>query len=111
MAEPSTVGSGCTVRGTVRGAGSLQVEGRIEGQVDVTESVLVLPGSEVHADVKSAGTQVQGSLRGTVEGDRIDLKSTAVVQGELRAETLSVEEGATVRSRVRMKLDLPGDLA
>ena len=52
----------------------------------------------MQADVECGGIIVEGDVKGTSRAnDRIELKSTARYEGDLRASKLTVDEGARVQ--------------
>jgi cytoskeletal protein CcmA (bactofilin family) len=102
MTAGSVIGSGAVVRGNVRGAGSLEILGRVEGDVNVDGDVVlgesgVVRGNVTGAELSVAGT-VQGDLRGTVS---LLLERGARVVGDLSAPRIGVAPGALVRGTVR----------
>jgi cytoskeletal protein CcmA (bactofilin family) len=109
MAEPSTIGADCTVRGTLRGSAALDVEGTVVGRIEGPEGLTVAAGARVDAEVQAGHAHLAGELSGQVQAQRVEVKAGAKVQGEVETDTLSIEEGATVRFETRMKLDLPPD--
>lgn len=110
MAEPSSVGAGCTVRGTVRGPGPLEVGGTVRGHIDVPGGLTILSGAEVQAEVRTGPALLHGVLRGRLDGSQVDLKASSVLEGSVSTDQITVEEGATVRVEIRMKLDLPPEV-
>ena len=79
-----------TVEGTVKGA----VRAR---HVDVGEGGSVLGGIEAdHATVRG---RVQGGIQAR---DRLALKATAVVEGDIDARRLALEEGGQVNGNIRI---------
>ncbi|HEX3851032.1 MAG TPA: polymer-forming cytoskeletal protein, partial [Polyangiaceae bacterium] len=69
MAESSVIGAGTVVSGHVRGDGSLEILGRVEGDVNVTGNVSIGASGRVRGSVSGAqltiAGHVQGDLRGT----------------------------------------------
>ena len=102
MAAGSVIGRGAVVRGNVRGEGSLEIFGRVEGDVNVNGDVVlgdsaVVRGNVTGAELSVAGT-VQGDLRGT---QGVMLERGARVVGDLSAPRIGVAPGALVRGTVR----------
>jgi len=76
----------------------------VEGTITLLESRLTVgPNAQVRADVKAHEVVIHGSVEGNVLGlGRIELRETAVVKGDLRAERLSIEENASMEGRVEL---------
>ena len=47
--------------------------------------------------VSSKNAFLGGKLKGNVNSDKINIKSTAEIEGVLNQKTLSIEEGATLK--------------
>ena len=80
--------------------------GRVEGRVDVEGFTVILEeGGELHADVSATGIIVGGTVKGSLSAERrIELRSTASIQGDLSAPTIRVDDGALVTG----KMDIEG---
>lgn len=107
MANPtaSVIAKGQRVEGAIRGAGSLVVEGEIEGSVNL-DRLTVESSGVVHGDVDAAAVLVLGRVEGNVDASqRIDVKASAVVHGDVRAPTIVIEEGAEFRGNVHMDVE------
>jgi len=101
--EVSTViGRTATFRGDLSSTDDLQIDGEFEGTIRLTGGRLTV-GAEAHVDASIAAPDVV--IYGRVEGDihatgRVDLRSTAVVVGDIFAGRLSMEENASLRGQV-----------
>jgi len=102
MATASIIGQGTVVRGNVRGTGSLEVRGRIEGDVEVDGDVALGDEGAVKGNISGAqlviAGQVAGDLRGT---EAVLLERGARVVGDLVAPRIGIADGALVRGTVR----------
>ncbi|MGE0699124.1 MAG: polymer-forming cytoskeletal protein, partial [Hyphomicrobiaceae bacterium] len=88
--------------------GTLQVEGKIEGDV-VGNEVIIGEKGQVTGVVSGQHVIVHGSVAGTVKGVSVVLKSGARVDGDVLHQQLSVEQGAYLDGRVRRPAD-PAEL-
>lgn len=100
----SVIGQTVTLRGEMSGSGDLFLDGTFEGTIQLMESRLTIgPNARVSADVRVKDLVVFGTLLGNVEATgRIELRQTAVMQGDLVASRLSVEESASMRGKVEL---------
>jgi cytoskeletal protein CcmA (bactofilin family) len=104
-AEGSTViGKSVVVRGELSGNEDLYMDGDLEGTISLTESRLTIgPNARVLADIKVRDLVVFGNLKGNVHATgRIDLRQSAVVNGDVFASRLSIEESAVIKGRVEL---------
>jgi cytoskeletal protein CcmA (bactofilin family) len=101
------IGSKIRIRGELIGDEDLTVQGYIEGTIDLKENCLTI-GKEgtLKADVSAKTITVEGQVEGDLYGeDRVVISETSVVQGNIVAERLKIEEGA----RFRGSIDMDGD--
>lgn len=84
--------------------GTLQVDGRVEGDV-VGNEVIIGETGRVTGIVSGHSVIVRGEVSGTVKGLRVELKTGAKVDGEVHHQELTVEQGAQLDGRVRRPQD------
>ena len=68
MSSDSVIGPGSVVRGNVRGEGSLEILGRVEGDVSVAGDVLVGQNSAVRGNISAGKISVLGAVQGDLHG-------------------------------------------
>lgn len=102
MAEASVIGQGTVVRGNVRGDGSVEIYGRVDGNVVVTGDVTLGESASVHGDVSGARISIGGTVTGDLTGtEAVVLERAAQVSGDITAPRVGIEEGARVRGALR----------
>jgi len=94
--------AGTTLLGDVETSGTLRVEGAITGS-SIRADVLVLGASatitgDVHAREAVIAGRVDGEL---VTTERLELQSSAVIDGSVATPVLVVHDGAAVSGNVR----------
>jgi cytoskeletal protein CcmA (bactofilin family) len=101
MANLSKIGRGTTIVGNVRGAGHLDVEGRIEGTIDVDGDVTLSDGARVKSPVKGGRVAVRGAVLGDISArESIVLEEGARVVGDLSAPSIGIRPGGLLRGHV-----------
>jgi cytoskeletal protein CcmA (bactofilin family) len=102
MDRIAAVGSSVVIKGELQAQEDVVIAGRVEGTVSVEGHLVVVePGGHVKADVVAKGVVIAGTVSGSVVAEeRIELRSTARVQGELSAPRIAIAEGATLSGRV-----------
>lgn len=98
--EPSRISSGMKIVGDVLGAGDLEVEGRVEGNVE-SRGLTVGAGGEVKGNISAESVRVLGSVTGRIEAKAIAIAASAKVKGDLIHSTLSIEAGAMIEGQLR----------
>jgi cytoskeletal protein CcmA (bactofilin family) len=102
-AEGSTViGKSVTIRGELSGNEDLYMDGDMEGTVTLSDHALTIgPNARVLADVHAKDLVIFGSLTGNLHATgRIEIRSSAVVSGDIFGGRLSIEESATFKGKV-----------
>jgi cytoskeletal protein CcmA (bactofilin family) len=106
MSQISIIGAGTTVRGNLEGEGSLEVLGRVDGDVTMTGDVSVAEGAAVRGHITGERVTVAGSVQGDLRGSQaVLLERGARVVGDLSAPRVGVASGALVRGSVRTEGD------
>lgn len=96
------ISQGIKIKGEVTGSEDLFVDGQVDGQLNLSNSVLTIgPNGTVKADVNAREVIVRGRVEGKVTGrEKVQLWSTGQVTGEVQTERLAIEEGALLRGKV-----------
>lgn len=102
MAYASVIAGSAVIRGNIRGDTSLEILGRVEGDVGVTGDLALGPDAVVVGTISGARVVIGGSVEGDVTGTEAVLVSdTGRVVGDLSAPRIGVSEGAHVHGSVR----------
>jgi cytoskeletal protein CcmA (bactofilin family) len=108
MAAASIIGPGSVVRGNLRGIGSLEIRGRVEGDVEIDGDLAIGEDGGVSGNVRGAQVLVAGQVAGDLTGtEAVMLERGARVVGDLTAPRIGIAEGAWVRGAVRTEGDPP----
>jgi cytoskeletal protein CcmA (bactofilin family) len=91
--ETSNIGPGMTVVGKISSAGTLNVFGRVEGELHAS-IVHISDGAEVEGAIAAEDLTIGGRFKGTIQANRVTLTSSAVVEGEIHHRSLAIEENA-----------------
>ncbi|HEY0601136.1 polymer-forming cytoskeletal protein [Brevundimonas sp.] len=95
----STLSSDLQFDGNISGAGDLQIDGAIKGDVRVGRLIVGETGA-VEGGVSADYVEVRGRIVGNVSGKQVKLVATAYVDGDITAEQLSIDIGAYFQGRV-----------
>lgn len=107
--EVSSISAGMTMVGKISGQGTVQIFGRIEGELRAS-IVLIAEGAEVDGDIVADDVSVGGRVKGTIHGNRVKLHGSASVEGDIFHRSLSIEENARFEGSSRREdaeLDAP----
>jgi len=101
-AEFAHIGKSVIIKGELSGSEDLFVDGVVDGKVELEGNNLVIgPNGRVHANVNAKGVVVQGKLEGNIHAtERAQLRSSAVVQGDIFTQHIAIEDGAYFKGKV-----------
>ncbi|HUD53982.1 MAG TPA: polymer-forming cytoskeletal protein [Terracidiphilus sp.] len=96
------IGKTVVIRGELKGSEDLVVDGQLEGTINLSEGRLTIgPNANVAADLTAREVLILGRLQGNiVASGRVELRAGSVVEGDVRALRLAVEENAVFRGKV-----------
>ena len=99
----SIIAPGTKVHGDIDTDGTLRVEGAVEGQIKAAKAVVVGKDGVVDGNILTQDAVIGGRVNGTVTAEsRLELQATCVIDGEIRARRVKLEEGGKVNGQVAM---------
>ncbi len=105
----SVLGDGVNYTGRLSGQGGIRIESAFEGEISLNGLLVVgetgrITCEEIHA----TNMIVAGAVRGNIVADKVEIRSTGRVWGNVTTTAFSTEEGAFLRGNIQMeeKLDL-----
>ena len=99
----SIIAPGTKVNGDIETDGTPRVEGLVEGQIRAAKAVVVGKDGVVQGDINTQDAVIGGRVTGTVIAEsRLELQATCVIEGEIRARRVKLEEGGKVNGQVAM---------
>jgi cytoskeletal protein CcmA (bactofilin family) len=97
------IDEGSEIEGRYTFRGTVMLNGRFKGEIASEDTLIIGERGVVQADVRAGRVQVSGEVTGNLRAtDRIDLKRTARVYGDLEAPVVVVEEGVVFEGHCRM---------
>ncbi len=102
--ERATIGASILVKGDLSGDEHLLIQGRVEGQITLDGNDLTIGSrGRVKADIHAKVISVEGEVRGNLFGEeKIVIRKTGNVKGNLVAPRVSLEDGATFKGSIDM---------
>lgn len=99
----SIIAPGMRVVGDCDTDGTLRIEGTIEGTVRAGKAVVVGKEGVVLGDIRTQDAVIGGQVTGTIIAEsRLELQPTAVINGEIRARRVKLDEGGTINGNIHM---------
>jgi cytoskeletal protein CcmA (bactofilin family) len=96
------IGKSVVIRGELSGSEDLFVDGEVEGSIELRGNSLTIgPNGRVRANVNARDIVVHGKVDGNLRAtDRVDLKKSAIVTGDIVTQRIAVEDGAFFKGSV-----------
>ena len=100
----SIVAKDLTVSGNLEAAGVIRIEGRVQGNVQAGDQVLLSEGGIIEGNVATREAVIGGTVHGSISGsERVELQAGAAVEGDIATPRLLIQEGGRVNGTVRME--------
>lgn len=97
------IGKGSKINGNLNVQNSLRIDGLVIGDVHSTDTIIVGKDGEVQGQMKAKQVLLAGKVQGNVLAtERVYLESKAVIQGDIKAARLVVDEGAMLDGKCNM---------
>jgi len=99
--KESHIAAEITIEGKIAGSGHVRIAGRFKGDVQVDGNVSLDAGARLEGHVKASVVSVGGELIGNIENaKRVELLETGVINGDVKAGSLTVAAGSRMRGQV-----------
>ncbi|GEM_PF-294961 len=98
----TVIAGGVRLEGEFKSQGDVQIEGEVVGTLETNATLSVGANAKVKAGVKAENAVIAGEIIGNVIiADRLELKTTAKIVGEIICETIVVEAGAVIEGNLK----------
>jgi cytoskeletal protein CcmA (bactofilin family) len=98
----SAIGRTVTIKGDIRSDEDMQIDGQMEGRLDLGQHRLtVTPNGQVQANITAREVDVHGVVKGNVEAaERIIIRKNSKLIGDLKMASVVIEDGAYFKGSV-----------
>jgi cytoskeletal protein CcmA (bactofilin family) len=104
--KESLIAAGLTIEGKIEGSGHVRIAGNFKGDVNVQGNLTIEAGARVTGGVRANTVVVGGELEGNIDAaSRVELLQTGVLNGDLKAGSLTVAAGSRMRGRAEFGWD------
>jgi cytoskeletal protein CcmA (bactofilin family) len=99
MAEHSgkdILSSDVEIKGSIKFQKELLIDGKVEGEIHSDGVLTIGENADIRGEIKTKSITVFGKVHGNISvAERCELKAKCMLQGDLKAARLIIEEGAT----------------
>ena len=101
-AEVANIGKSVLVKGELSGSEDLYLDGEVEGTIMLKDHALIIgPNGRIRANVSARDVTIHGKVDGNVRGtDRVELKRSAVLVGDISTQRIVIEDGAFFKGAI-----------
>lgn len=98
--KESLIAADLTIEGKIEGSGHVRIAGKFKGDVNVQGDLTIETGAKLNGSVRARKITVAGELEGNIEAaSRVELLSSGVIIGDLKAGSLTVAAGSRMRGQ------------
>ena len=98
--KESLIAADLTIEGKIEGTGHVRIAGKFKGDVNVQGDLTIETGAKLNGGVRAKKVTVAGELEGNIESASIvELLSSGVIIGDLKAGSLTVAAGSRMRGQ------------
>ncbi len=105
------IGPKLLVQGRLTGTGEMQIDGKLQGNLDVDGELRIGASGIVVAAVAASTLRVAGHVRGHVHAEHeVAIHEGGLIEGDVRAPCVTIDDGGTLHGGIVMDFELPDDL-
>lgn len=100
----SVLGDGTNYHGKLTGRGGVRIEGAFDGEI-VLDGLLVvgMTGRVTCENLRADSVIVAGAVRGDITANKVEIRASGRVWGNVTTLSFSTEEGAFLRGQIQME--------
>ena len=96
--KESLIAADLTIEGKIEGTGHIRIAGRFKGDENVQGDLTIETGAKLNGGVRAKKVTIAGELEGNIESaSRVELLSSGVLVGDVKAGALTVAAGSRMR--------------
>ena len=98
------LGKSVVINGELSASEDLTLDGQMEGSVTLPNHTLTIgPAANIKASISAKAVVIMGAVTGNVTaGEKVEIRATGSVTGDLAAPRLVVAEGAVLNGSIQM---------
>ena len=105
-ARESVIAADLAIEGKIEGSGHVRIAGKFKGDVKVQGNLTIEQGAKVSGGVIAHKVTLAGELEGNIaSAQQVELQQSGVINGVLKAGSLTVAAGSRIRGHVECGWD------
>lgn len=98
----TVLGTNSVLTGALESKANVRLDGSFEGRLEIDGNILVGETGKIIADINARNIVIAGSVRGNVNGNKVQLLRSSRVWGDISAAAITTEEGAFIDGKITM---------
>lgn len=98
----TSIGEECVFEGHISTSSSTRIDGKLKGKISGENTLIVGERGVILGEVKASEVIVYGRIEGIIDSERLEIKSSGAVTGDIFIDKLVVEEGGVYNGRCGM---------
>ena len=105
--EKTTIGERISIEGSIRGEANLVIEGAMKGTIEMGKHNFTIgPNGRVDGEIHAQNVSINGQFKGAIKAlGKVAVTKEANFNGEIKAKSFSVEDGAYFKGVVELDRD------
>jgi len=100
----SVLGPNVVWQGNISGSGGVRIEGAFEGKIALKGLLVVGESGRVTCEnIRANSVVVAGAVRGNITTQKLEIRATGRVWGDVVTTSFVTEDGAFLRGQIRME--------
>lgn len=96
----SVLAADVEITGAIKTATPIRIEGKLDGELHCSADAVIGKNAVIKGNLSVNSVVVEGTVQGNITAkDKIDMKATAKVNGDIASKRLAVEDGVTFVGR------------
>ena len=102
--EKTTIGERITIEGSIRGEENLTIEGAMKGNIEMGKhNFSIGPNGRLDGEIHAQNVTINGQFKGNIKASgKVAVTKKADFNGEIKAKSFSVEDGAYFKGVVEL---------
>ena len=97
----TVVGAGVTIKGEIKGEGTVALLGSFEGDIELDGILHVGPEARIDANISAAVIVIAGVVRGNLSADtKVEILASGSLTGSVRSGSFAAADGAVVKGEL-----------
>jgi len=99
----TVIGSGTTINGDINSEGSLRIDGKITGNIEVQGDLFIGSSAVIKGNITAHSIELSGTVIGNVHSENLlRMLSTAKLYGDMKVNAFVADEGAFFQGKCSM---------